>query len=293
LRVGWAAVASLIVFPACSLIANYAGVFGGTQEDAGSDAQSANTDAGTDADCPRPTVAGSDNVCHAVHFFTGTQTVDAINEEFCGLPETIVTAVDGGSPSISPPPGFVDAVAGVWVGWSDAGLHLFVHVSESPVTPPDLEAGLPIYYGDAVELFVAGPYAKLTGDYLHTGTDVGPLHLIVGAPPPDGGASAFFGANAPGAENPQVGQYASRQVPGGYDVEALLPWGLIDPTSEAPQLYQKIAFDIGIDQRAGSLVGFSSFYFYSSHTGVADCQGPVADKPSCDDRTWCSTQLQQ
>jgi hypothetical protein len=268
----WAVMGSVGLL-SCSFLADYADVF--------------------DGDCT-PTLTAppqGSNLCESISEFSGTQIVDGVNTEFCGLTETLFSIIDGGGKNMTPFPPSVNATAGIWEGWSNEGLHVFVHVTENPVSPPLPDADTPFYFGDAVEIFAAGPTAKLdSGDYVDAGGDRGPTLITIGAPSV-AGDFRWTAEGARGTASPDSGQYAARQVPDGYDVEAFIPWSVLEPDASAPQGGEKMSVDIGVVQRIG-LQGFKSFYSYTSHVEkVPYCLMEGGDKPSCDDLTWCRTTL--
>ncbi len=251
-------------------------------------------DAG-DASCSPP--SGADP-CDAIPELQGTQVVDGSNSEFCSVPYITFYAGDG----VIPPgtPEFPDPapVLTLQVAWTRTGLAVFAHVQEpNPSPPPGADA---IYEGDAIELFVAASSTSLTGD---GGGDKGTFHFILAATSASGQAVGESYASNGGSTPPvplQSSTFVGKLVADGYDVEATFPWANFGGT--APTRNAVIGFDFGVDiatnkspdagPDAGHDKTIQTFYFSNTRKATKPNNCGILAEPFCDDRTWCTPQLE-
>lgn len=226
--------------------------------------------------------------CACMPRFLGTQVMDGVGDEFAPFAPMVfaLSAAPYVDPRhASPLPETVTLRA----GWSDIGLHVHVHV-EDPSIVPDTSASL--WNGDNVQLFVA-PTANLTGTY--TGTeDGGAIHVLISAPDSaDSSRAIVIYQNGVATNTPFVtGLYATRRVPGGYEVEAQLQWlAIADPLSSGGH----IGFDLLVGAASSSSSGLAlegglANNPVSGSSPACELGGRV--QPGCDDRTWCKPLLQ-
>ncbi|MGZ3423699.1 MAG: hypothetical protein ACXVEF_35730 [Polyangiales bacterium] len=251
------------------------------------------TEDGSDAapSCTGASTKG--DACARVPHFSGTQKVDGVGDEFCGLP---VSTWDKRTAQLnlpSPPPSGVDPRVELRVGWSDVGLHLHVHVIDAAVLVSPVEQVL--HTGDSVEIYASG-FVPMGGDYDET-TDVGAVHLILA--PPGAGLEARALVYSSRYDHPASALsrslYAGRIVSDGYEIEVQLPWSLI--TRGAPPIASGgigltaavNAKDVPTDADR-ALQTFLGFHPVSP--GSNSCVGSPGVQPWCDDRTWCTPLLE-
>jgi hypothetical protein len=92
-----------------------------------------------------------------------------------------------------------------------------------------------------------------------------------------------------------AGQFAAREIAGGYELEIELSWADLatytqGPTSLVPGAHSTIGLDFAYDVGAGDGGRlFQSTYSFHAQTGDSGC--PQDDFPFCDDRTWCTPEL--
>jgi hypothetical protein len=163
------------------------------------------------------------NVCTAIAHFNGVQTVDGLDEEFCGIVATEFDVATGAWQQPGDGGADVDTVAYLRVAWDAVGLHLFINVVQPVVIAPSAYAY--IWTGDAVEIF-ASATGTLKGSY-GPGADPA-LQVIVSAP---SSSSPALSQELTSVTGPTVAldasSFAVRLVPSGYNVEVELPWSLI------------------------------------------------------------------
>lgn len=249
------------------------------------------------------------NPCFFIPPLGAAQSVDGRDDEFCRVAEHVFVAAKGVATGVdgvpAPPPPGLDATARVRVAWSpspspQSGLHVFVHVEKSPVVAAP--AGEPLYLYDAVELFASGTSPQqLTGRYGgEAASDRGAVHVVISPPGAAGepGRAALYQVEGPKVGDLLASQFATRLVPGGFDVEVGLDWGTLG-LAVAPSPGALAGFDFGLDLRTatgdGGTSRFQSFSFVREiklpdPPGSACAAGVPA--PFCDDRLWCMPTLQ-
>jgi hypothetical protein len=295
----------LAAWPACRAYdrSEYADLTRDDASDAASD--DAHTNDATTGCAPR----SDGNPCFFIPRLGGPQNVDGRDDEFCGVAENVFVAAKGVATTVdtvpAPAPPGLDTTARVRVAWSPAaspqsGLHVFVHVDKSPVTPAP--AGEALYLYDAVELFASGTSPQyLTGRYGGSAaSDRGAIHVVISPPGPGGepGRASLYQVDGPKVGDLLASQFATRLVPGGFDVEVGLDWGTLG-LAAAPGPGALAGFDFGLDLRSATSDGgtyrFQSFFFVRDITlpppPKTACT-PGLRTPFCDDRLWCMPTLQ-
>ncbi len=254
---------------------------------------SGSADAGG-ADSAAPDGASSPDFCQSIPRFTGTQLVDGDAADFTSVPPHYYPLASLVAQSMIVGD-VLDTTARV--GWSAAGLHLFFHVQYETghVVVPD-DAG-PLWYGDALELFVKGRL-PLTGEF--DGVSDRGAEQIVAAPDPSNPprTETYVGGGTATGPLP-AGTIAAVRDSKGYDLEIFLPWSAVVATGEqAPAAGASIGFDFAVDYRARYDAGAANPQYQLllalktvvGDAAAADCQ-MRPPFPSCDDRTWCTPTL--
>jgi hypothetical protein len=252
--------------------------------DSGNDA-TAESSPGVDAGCAFPIDLFP---CTTIPFFTGQQIVDGLPDEFCGYDSVAFDVAQGGDPQ--PPDADtadVSAKVVLTMAWDEAGLHLFMHVIQSPVNPPN---GQFIWNGDAMEVY-ASANDVLRGLY-GPGADEA-LHVSIappGAQSPTQAATAWWD-NGPAPPPLATNLYASRIVADGYVIELYLPWSVIaGQTVSPPDAGSTVALDFSCDIQAPDDAG-RAFQSTLGFQAPMLASTPCASAPLqsfCDDRTWCT-----
>jgi hypothetical protein len=230
--------------------------------------------------------------CAEIPAFIGTQTVDGLGDEFCGIPSAILDAThnQGTKDWHTRAP----EVATIQVAWSSVGLHVFVDVQDAsvqsvqPIDPA--QAISRTYQGDSIEILFSSSN-NVTG---LTGTDTNTVHVQVPAVGPavsiktsnEGGASQGTPTALP------TGQYAQKITGTGYAIEALLPWAGVNK----PNAGTTIRFDLTLnsaDKNFSSVDDLrdGALFYHMGTVPNSTCQSNDGMVPYCDDRTWCATPL--
>jgi hypothetical protein len=224
--------------------------------------------------------------------FTGTQTVDGIGSEFCGLPYFELTpqnAVKIINYNAVPPTQFETATARV--AWDSAGFHAFVEVQDSSVQTVKMadaaQATNKSYQGDSVELFFSSS-ATVTG---LTSSDSNTVHVVI---PANGTAVSVKDTASSGTPTAlPTTQYAQATTATGYAIEALIPWAGTAPSSAGA-----VRFDLAINSADKSFASVDKMrdgqliYYIGTGSGTSSCQTADGTVPWCDDRIWCQTVVQ-
>jgi hypothetical protein len=233
----------------------------------------------------------SGDPCVEISEFDGTQTVDGLGDDFCGVPSAILDGTH--NQGVKDFHTRATEVATFQVAWSAAGLHVFVDVQDKSVQTVQMadptQALTKTYQGDSIELLFSSSNT-VTG---LTGTDTNTLHVQI---PASGPAVSVKTSNVSGASQGTsaalpAAQYAQKITPTGYAIEALLPW----PGSK-PNMGTTIRFDLTLN---GADTNFStvddmrdgSLYYHLGTVANSTCQSNDGTVPYCDDRTWCATPL--
>jgi len=226
--------------------------------------------------------------CGSIPRFEGRQTVDGSDADLCSLPTFVLNFTDGDVYVHVDHEGSNDAgnkrqeTATVRLGWSEAGLHGFVTVTDAFLFASGRDDPGYIWNGDGVEVFVAGSASGLTGN---SGRDA-VTHVQFGAAPSLAAAVKTVDGSASHSALP-ASQYVTSVVSGGYTIEFLLPWAGGAPSSGA-----EMAFDLALNsadnEPAGAPDGRDAQAIL--HNGSPGGASPCGDnaEPWCDDRTWCT-----
>jgi hypothetical protein len=214
--------------------------------------------------------------------FVGTQILDGLGNEFCNIDALPFDVAKGALPE--PPEGGsnIDTRATIQVGWSNEGLHVFIHVTEATIRAPPTV----VYNGDAVEVFAAAT-GEPTGIY---GAHADPGLQVAVAPPLPSGTTGICAASSLTARGFTCQEWwASLRVDGGYNVEMQLPWDAFG--AAVPSAGDRIALDFRCDIQGadGGLAFASSLWASPLSFDASACPkfGYPSLMTSCDDRTWC------
>ena len=245
-------------------------------------------------DAPGTCTTATVNPCASIPQFSGPQTVDGTDTEFCGIPSFVFgvanAQVNNNYNSI---PDSQFEIVTARLAWSSAGLHAFFDVADSSVETVNMkdpaQAIDKTYLGDSIELFITSS-DTVTG---LTGTDSNSLHVIV---PANGPAVAVKSTNNGGISAAHTAlpaaQYSQMVTTTGYAIELLLPW-----PGSAPSAGTRVRFDLALNSADTICNGVDDMrdaqllYYLGTAGGATTCPG--AADAWCDDRTWCSTALQQ
>jgi hypothetical protein len=224
--------------------------------------------------------------CTAIPHFEGTQTVDGNDDDVCSLPSfelntgnAAYVRVDHTGSDSRP------ESASVRLGWSSAGLHAFITVTDPAVVPGgDLDG---IWNGDGIELLFAGSASGLSGN---PGSD-GARHVSIAATP--GLAASIQTVDANATPSALASSSYQTSVGGsGYTIELLLPWPGTAPTSGST-----VAFDLALNSADADPADApdgrdAQAILYLGTVGGGSTCGDGGAEPWCDDRTWCTPTLE-
>lgn len=211
--------------------------------------------------------------------------IDGLPGALCEVPAMVVRA--DGAPWTRGT-GVFPQVLTVRAAWSERGLHVHAHVEDPAVV---VAAGDDIAQGDSLELYLAAT-GELTGPF--DGVRDGGAYQVILAPP-SGGLPAratvyLHPARAVETSEPlDPSRFAGRLVPGGYEIEALLPW-----RTGAPEAGATIGFDVGLNINDDPATPRRAFQFAIANlpvSGASNCTADVGPQPFCDDRTWCRPRI--
>lgn len=220
-----------------------------------------------------------------------TQTLDGKGDEFCDVPAFHLnadTAKAAGKVIVYNATPTEDAT--VKVAWSSAGLAVFIEVADASVqsvsTVASNQAIDKVYQGDSIELFLASS-SDVKG---LPGADASALHVTI----PAEGPAVQVKDTSTGITHTawNASQYKQLKTATGYTIEAQLPW-----PGSAPSTGALVRFDIGLNSADKSFGGVDDMrdgqlLFYVGQVATSSCQASDGTVPFCDDRTWCTTQLQ-
>jgi hypothetical protein len=226
------------------------------------------------------------------------QKVDGVGTEFCAIPayEFYVLSAPATIPSTlpSPPPDLREKVE-LRVAWSDAAFHLHIHVYDQHVLT---RRGDHSYNADAVEVFLAGPSAQGYNGPYDGQSDGGAMQFVLSPPSAsDPEAQGSGWSNPPGQHNTAIfapSNYAGRLVDDGYEFELRIPWHDAGPRASGARIAFNLAIDVQDDQDAGGRQLQAFLYLPNPIISGAEVCGFTnrAAEPYCDDRTWCTPELQ-
>ena len=228
--------------------------------------------------------------CTGLPAFTGTQSLDGNDNDFCGVPSFELNftnaASNGGKVKVyNPGANSYPERAQARVAWDAAGIHAFIRVIDPKFVPAkDLAT---IYNGDGIELLFTTTTSGLTGG---TSQDSGlAMHVIVS--PPFAARSKANGTDGTQEALP-ASQFSAGTESTGYKVELNLPWPGTPPTAGS-----QIKFDMELNSADGNSTSgdagprdAQAILSLGSDPGSSPCGGELF--PYCDDRLWCSTTLQ-
>ncbi|MBN2195376.1 MAG: hypothetical protein JW751_21335 [Polyangiaceae bacterium] len=224
--------------------------------------------------------------CAGIPPFSGTQTVDGDEGDVCSLPtfrlnfdtDRGVVRVDheGSDPR---PEG-----AAVRLGWSSAGLHGFITMTDPALAPSGSSSDLgAIWNGDGVEVFFGSSASGLSGNSASdpvTHLQFAAAEGLAAVVKTTDGSAAHSAADA--------SQFKTSIVSPGYTIEFLLPW-----PGSAPSSGSQIPFDFAINSADAEGGDGRDAQMMLSVTAVSSSKcGGDGGEPWCDDRTWCTPTLQ-
>ena len=225
--------------------------------------------------------------CASLPHYTGTQTVDGDDADFCSVPPFTLAMNSAVYYRGTQPPVSSTTSATARVAWSAAALHVFVKVTDG--TPyPNSSTLTYIWNGDNIEFF-ASPQTPL-GQFNATRSYEGGAFQVIAAAPgglfPSTGQAAFTSTGV--AYAVPAAQFKSTLVAGGYTIEAQIPWTQVAPTAGSP-----MGFDFGLsDDIDGAYSGVTGDYrdYYALLYNAALVGGYCSAhyEPYCDSRNWCT-----
>jgi hypothetical protein len=251
-------------------------------------------DGGSPIDAPTTCTTATATPCTTIPKFDGTQTVDGKDDDFCQVPSFVFNKASAGF--VNNYNNIQDSefpVVTARVAWSAAGLHAFFDVTDASVQSVTMadpgQALTAPYEGDSIELLISSSDAA-TGA---PGGDNGTAQVTLAAT----GLSASVkvtnnGGIATTYTELPAAQYAQAKTATGYVIEVQLLWQGVAPSGGG-----KVRFDLAVnvaDTNFGSVSDMRDAQMVlnqSSVSGQTSCPG--AAEPWCDDRTWCSTTLQE
>jgi hypothetical protein len=221
--------------------------------------------------------------------FTGVQTLDGQDTEFCNIPAFELNFANAARVASFNAGGTLSERLVAKVAWSSEGVHAYLRVFDSTiVSAPNLTN---IWNGDGAELLFSSSTA-LTGN---TATDGNTYHVIVSPASLSGGTSYVASSRSSLGQGTQTALDPSRYVAvtlaDGYAVELKLPWPMLIPT-----VGSNIAFDAQLNSADGPMSTSDSYVrdaqaILYQGAGTANTCGTTIG-PYCDDRLWCVVQLQ-
>jgi len=221
-----------------------------------------------------------------------SQRVDGQGDEFCDVAPTVLLAEKGAYVHPSPPPKS-QVAASIRVAWSNAALHVHVHVDDAHVLVAPMDRSLDLWNGDSIDLFVSGRW-PLDGRYDPTSDPH--THFLTVAPPSVDGTIPARATIRDTASHATVllpsEMWAARLVPQGYDVELRVPWSWLGSTPAAgKEIGIDFALNVDDDATKAGREMWSLLGLRAPPTWPASpCSAPNY-LPWCDDRTWCSVTL--
>jgi hypothetical protein len=228
--------------------------------------------------------------CAQIPAFIGTQKLDGLGDDFCGVPFAILDGTHNQAAKdyhVRAP-----EVASIQVAWSASGLHVFVDVTDASVQTVQMadaaQAVAQCYQGDSIEILFSSSN-NVTG---LTGTDTNTTHVQIPASGPGVTVKTTNGSDGTATSLPTA-QFAQKITPTGYAIEALLPW----PGAQKPNLGTTIRFDLTLNSADKNFSGVSdmrdgSLMYHMGEVANSTCQTNEGLAPYCDDRIWCPTKLQ-
>jgi hypothetical protein len=226
--------------------------------------------------------------CAALPHFTGTQTVDGDESDFCQVPPFTLALASTPYYRGTKPPAGVTTSATVRVGWSATALHIFVRAIDTTPHPNATSSLLNIWNGDNIEFF-ASPRAP-TGMFNYARSyDFGAFQVIAAGPGTayfPNGQAAFTSTGA--ASSVPTQQAVLGQTANGYTVEAQIPW-----TDAAPSAGIAMGFDFGMSDDVDGTYDvvtseYRNYYGLLFNAGLVGGYCTQHYEPYCDSRNWCT-----
>ena len=245
-------------------------------------------DGGTASDAPISQCATGGAPCSALARFTGPQILDGKDDEFCNIPSfelnfgNAANVIEYNTTGGSYPERAVARVA-----WDDTGIHAFIRVYDTTVTPaPALST---IWNGDGIELLFSSS-TSVTG---LTSVDTNTMHILYSPSTTPLAATSKDTATSGTETALATSMYSGGSDSTGYWVELNLPW-----PGAAPAASSQIKFDMQLNVADGPAKTTDLYvrdaqailYQATTTTTTTSCGSTIA--PFCDDRIWCTTTLQ-
>jgi hypothetical protein len=217
---------------------------------------------------------------------TGPQILDGKDDEFCDIPSFELNFTNAAKVlEYNTTGGSYPERAVARVAWDDAGLHAFVRVYDTTVTPATSLST--IWNGDGVELLFSSS-TSVTG---LTSVDTNTLHVLFSPAATPLAATSKDTATSGTETALATSAYAAGSDGTGYWVEFNLPWPGVAPTAGS-----QIQFDMqlnvadGVTKTSDSYTRDAQAILYQATVTTTSCGLTIA--PFCDDRIWCTTTLQ-
>ncbi len=194
---------------------------------------------------PNPGGQPDNTTLHAAAVLQPPPKIDGDLAEWADLPYPLAEPIAGAAEWEGPPD-----LAGTYnIAWDADNLYIAMEVSDSAFI--QLANGRDMDHGDSLELWFdtrltpSGANRELGSDHFRLGISPGNLLSAVGGPE----AYLWLGEREPRSA-PEVA-VAARLVPGGYSLEAAIPWKLFHLSAEAGQTYG-LALALNDDDTPGS-----------------------------------------
>jgi hypothetical protein len=220
-------------------------------------------------------------LCTTIAKFSGTQSVDGSDADFCGVPATTFNFASAEFTNVTNESADTSlSEATVRVAWDAMGLHAHVHVKD----PLLQHTGADAYDGDTVQFFISSnaPTTGLTSETVGV-TQITVIPAAGGTP-----TSIVYYGDAPTFAPTTTPTYFSDVVSDGYVVEMLWPW-----RADAPVGGDQIALDVMVSVEDNTL-GRDFEYAYAlkplTDSACVDFYSNF-ESPWCEQRHWCAPTL--
>jgi hypothetical protein len=226
------------------------------------------------------------NPCATMPHFTGTQTLDGSDADFCDVPPFTLSLATTPYYRGTQPPLNLTTGATVRAAWSAAAFHIFVRVVDATPYPSPSSSLLNIWNGDNIEFFASPNSPSGSFNYLRS-ADYGAFQVIAAMP----GTAYFPSGQAAFASTGAATAVPALQIhlattANGYTVEAQIPW-----TEAAPIANTAMGFDMGISDDVDGVYNASSEYrnYYGLLYNAASSGGvcTLHYEPYCNSLNWC------
>jgi hypothetical protein len=250
----------------------------GSSPDAG---EPSGADAGGASPSTPECTSQTGDYCSELPRFTGTQVVDGVGDEFCGIPAmsgrvSELPSIHADYADTSLPTSYELRAA-----WSDDAFVAHVRVIDEAI---ETDTSSELWRGDTVQLYIA-PSSELTGNY-GDDQDGTARHILVSPPDADNpdGRAVFLASNTEYTDVPE-GSFASRLVQGGYEVEVRLQWA---DNAEPRVSGASFGFNFSMSVLDSDAIVEPELEGWLSHDDALE----QCDHPWCDDRHWCQPRLE-